>query len=260
MHHNLNNIHFDLNKILQIEGKPHFKDIYTDHGRVVVANNSYYYQDFKRDECDGRLAEWNGKEWRIISKTQFNSIAGRCGGDLGRAIYAVGQDKASALLYVYLPETDWILYRLPKATHTQDHAWTTEWPRIREVESERWLMDASGMFYELPAITYDNKIWGVIPVCRHLKIIPDFCSWNGFLVLAGNQTTPMNDTNPFVGQPQANLWFGKTDDLWRFGGKPAGWGGPWWDTEVDEGETSALTLTLPTFLVLVSLVNSPEPT
>ncbi len=43
------------------------------------------------------------------------------------------------------------------------------------------------------------------------------------LVLAGNQTTPIGDTNPFAGQPQANLWLGKTDELWNFG-KPAGWG------------------------------------
>jgi hypothetical protein len=53
-------------------------------------------------------------------------------------------DRASAILKVYLPSTGWKTYRLPKATHTQDHAYTTEWPRIREVESERWLMNASG--------------------------------------------------------------------------------------------------------------------
>ncbi|HOM26825.1 MAG TPA: hypothetical protein PKV21_04890, partial [bacterium] len=232
------NFLFDLNKILEIEGRPHFKDIYCDHGRVVVVNNSYYYEDFERGYSDGRLAEWDGKNWRIIERTQFNTLAGRCRGNLGRSIFAVGHDKASILFYVYLPQTDWVLYRLPRATHTQDHAWTTEWPRIREVESERWLMDAGGMFYELPVMTYANKVWGVIPICRHLRIIPDFCSWNGFLVLGGNQATPINDDNPFVGQPQANLWFGKTDDLWQFGGKPAGWGGPWWDKKVNEGEFS----------------------
>ncbi|MFN4227604.1 MAG: hypothetical protein ACK4F0_05640 [Candidatus Ratteibacteria bacterium] len=232
------NFILDLNKALDIEGRPHFKDIYTNHGKVFVVNNSYYYEDFKKNESDGRLAEWDGKNWKIIAKTQFNTLAGRCKGSLGQAVYAVGQDKASVLFYVYLPETGWTKYRLPRATHTQDHAWTTEWPRIREVESERWLMDAGGMFYELPVMTYDNKVWGIVPICRHLRIIPDFCSWNGFLVLAGDQTTPINDDNPFVGQPQANLWFGKTDDLWHFGGKPAGWGGPWWENKVKEGEVS----------------------
>jgi hypothetical protein len=230
----------DLVEELGIGGRKsaHFKAAFTDHGRLVVANNSYYPEDFERGESDGRLAEWNGETWKIVARTQFNTVTGRCGGRLGRAIYAVGQDPASALLSVYLPATGWQLYRLPRGTHTQDHAWTTEWPRIREVESERWLMDASGIFYELPAMTYGDAVWGIVPVCRHLRIIGDFCSWNGMLVMAGDQTTPISDSNPFAGQPQANLWLGKTDDLWGFGGKPAGWGGPWWNTSVEAGEPS----------------------
>ena len=55
--------------------------------------------------------------------------------------------------------------------------------------------------------------------------------------MAGNQTTPNGDANAVVGQPQAGLWFGKTDDLWGFG-KPQGWGGPWWNERVREGEPS----------------------
>ncbi len=220
---------YDLNRELGIK-RPHFKDAFTGHNRVVVANNSYYPEDFEKAESDGRLAEWDGREWKIIARTQFNAVTGRYT-KLGDAIYATGQDRCSALFYMFLPETGWKCYRLPKGTHTQDHAFTTEWPRIREVESERWLMDASGIFYELPAMSYANCVWGIVPVCRHLRIIADFCSWNGLLVLAGDQTTPIGDTNPFVGQPQANLWFGKTDDLWKFG-KPSGWGGPWWETPV----------------------------
>ena len=237
--HTMNsNLLFDLNPILGVGKRPHYKDAYTDHGRLVVANNTYYPGDFERGESDGRLAEWDGRTWRILARTQFNTVTGRHSESLGNAIYAVGQDRASALLYVYLPETGWKLYRLPKSTHTQDHAWTTEWPRIREVESERWMMDASGMFYELPAMTYANAVWGIVPICRHLRIISDYCSWNGLLVMAGDQTTPIGDSNPFVGQPQSNLWFGKTDDLWHFGGKPCGWGGPWWETTVESEQTS----------------------
>ncbi|HOJ39043.1 MAG TPA: hypothetical protein PKX93_01830 [bacterium] len=228
---------FDLNRELGIKQAPHFKDAFTGHGRVVVVNNSYYPEDFLRGESEGRLAEWDGKNWKVLAKTQFNTVTGRYSSQLGTAIYAVGQDRASALFYVFLPETGWKRYRLPRGTHTQDHAWTTEWPRIREVESERWLMDASGIFYELPAMSYAGSVWGLVPICRHLRIIGDFCSWNGLLVMAGDQTTPINDTNPFVGQPQANLWFGKTDDLWLFG-KPAGWGGPWWETPVTPGRPS----------------------
>lgn len=231
---------FDLKKELTDGAempRPHFKDAYSAHGRVVIANNSYYGPDFDRGFSDGRLAEWDGSAWRVLERTQFNTVAGRKAGDLGSAIFAVGQDRASAILKVYLPETGWQTYRLPKSTHTQDHAWTTEWPRIREVESERWLMDASGMIYELPSMTYANRVWGVRPVCSHLRIVGDYCSWNGLLVMAGDQTTPIFDSNAYVGQPQANLWFGKTDDLWQWG-KPAGWGGPWFETPVKAGQPS----------------------
>ena len=202
---------------------------------LVVANNNYDNADFTdRQQANGRLAEFDGQHWTILESCQFNCITGR--NAIGNAIFATGADNASAILKVYLPATGWQTYRLPKATHTQDHAWTTEWPRIREIESERWLMNASGMIYEVPAMQYADRVWGVRPVCTHLRIVADFCSWNGLLVLAGNQNTPIHDNNRFVGQPQAGLWFGKTDDLWQCG-KPSGWGGPWWETRVKAGDT-----------------------
>ncbi|TDW24499.1 hypothetical protein [Kribbella kalugense] len=220
---------------LDVHDYPHFKDMYTRHGRVVVVNNSYYDKDFLAGHSDGRLAEWDGTTWNVLARTQFNTIGSANG--MGPGLYAVGQDRASALFHVYLPDTGWKVYRLPKSTHTQDHAFTTEWPRIREVESERLLMDASGMFYELPSLTYANAVWGIRPIASHLRIVGDFCSWNGLLVMAGDQTTPIGDANPVAGQPQANLWFGKTDDLWQWG-KPQGWGGPWWETSVEAGVPS----------------------
>lgn len=147
----------DLKKELRLRpnARPHFKSASTNHGRVVVANNSYYAEDFVNPaDCDGRLAEWDGRQWTILERTQFNTTACRRPGDaFGPATFAVGHDRASVLLKVYLPSTGWRTYRLPRATHTQDHAYTTEWPRIREVESERWLMDAGGMFYEMACMT-----------------------------------------------------------------------------------------------------------
>lgn len=223
---------------LSPDARPHFKDAFTRHGKVVVANNSYYPEDFTDPSgCDGRLAEWDGQAWTILERTQFNTVQGRAGGSLGPATFAFGQDRASALMNVHLPSTGWVTYRLPKATHTQDHAWTTEWPRLREVESERWLLNASGMFYEVPAMTYGDRVWGVKPVCSHLRIVGDFCAWRGLLVMAGDQTTPIGDSNLEAGQPQANLWFGKTDDLWQWG-KPTGWGGPWWESKVKANKPS----------------------
>ena len=227
---------FDLVEELDMGGMEHlhFKDAYTGQGRVVVANNTYTERDYLQGPTQGRLAEWDGERWTILETCQFNAVTGRT--SIDDAIYAIGADNASAILKVCI-DGRWDTYRLPKGTHTQDHSWTTEWPRIREVESERWLVNCSGMFYELPAMQYGGKVWGLRPICTHLRIIGDFCAWRGLLVMAGDQTTPLWDSNPFIGQPQANLWFGKTDDLWQFG-RPKGWGGPWREKRVQAGEPS----------------------
>jgi hypothetical protein len=225
---------FDLVRELEITKGVHFKGGHTSNSRVVVANNTYMESDFEGTSADGRLAEWDGEKWTILVKTAFNEVTGR--GTMGRVIFATGWDRASAILEVFA-NGEWSMYRLPKASHCFDHYWQTEWPRIREVESERYLMDCHGMFYELSPIAYSGKVWGVRPISTHLRIIPDFCSFRGFLVLAGNQTTPIGDSNLHVGQPQAGLWFGKTDDLWQFG-KPKGWGGSWWEKPVSAGELS----------------------
>jgi hypothetical protein len=97
--------------------------------------------------------------------------------------------------------------------------------RIREAQTERYLMDAFGLFYELPSMIYGGKVWGIRPIAYHLRIVPDFVHWRGLFVMAGDQT------DNAVGQPQSGLWFGTIDDLWAMG-KPTGWGGPWWETEV----------------------------
>ena len=56
-------------------------------------------------------------------------------------------------------------------------------------------------------------------------------------MLAGNQVTPIWDNILHAGEPQSNLWFGKTDDLWGFG-KPTGWGGPWREQPVEANDAS----------------------
>nr|KAG5711003.1 hypothetical protein BaRGS_013737 [Batillaria attramentaria] len=131
----------------------------------------------------------------------------------------------------------WQTYRLPKGSHAYDHLWQTEWPRIREVETERYLMDMHGLFYELSPLGWAGSTWGLRPVSQHLRMIPDFTSFRGFLVLGGNQVSSIFDNNVVTGQSQSGLWFGKTDDLWKFG-KPQGWGGVWRRSHVKANEAS----------------------
>jgi len=214
----------------------HFKAGYSQFGRVVVCNNSYDERDYSGREAAGRLAEWDGQTWKVLERTAFCEVTGR--GNFSGTIFATGWDKASAILKVYTDaDKTWRTYRLPKASHTFDHMWQTEWPRIREVDHERFLMDCHGMFYELSPWAYDNHIWGVRPISTHLWVMGDFCTYRGLLVLGADNASPHGGANHLAGEPQSGLWFGKTDDLWQFG-KPSGWGGPWWETPVNARQPS----------------------
>lgn len=220
----------DLTKDAQISKRPHFKGGYTGQGRAVVANNGFY--DFGEEGAG--LYEWDGKRWNALSRKPHMECAGR--ENLGNVVFCTGWDESSVLFWA-LVNGKWQRYRLPKASHAYNQAWQTEWMRIREVETEHFLVDIFGMFYELQPMAFENWIWGVKPICQHLRIIPDYCAFRGLLALAGNQTTPNNDNNSVAGQPQSGIWFGITDDLWKWG-KPQGWGGPWRRTPVKAGQTS----------------------
>jgi len=223
---------FDLVKELAINATPHFKSGYTAEGRVVVANNTYDEQEFLGKRDAGRLAEWDGKKWTVIERNPFVEVHGSAGSGSygGNTIYATGWTRSSVVLRA-LVKGQWQRYLLPKASQTWEHAWNTEWMRIRHAVTERLLMDAHGMFYELAPFSYGGHIWGIRPICSHLRVVPDFCYWRGLFVMASDQI------DHDQGQPQSGLWFGNIDDLWRMG-KPAGWGGPWWNTPVKAGEVS----------------------
>jgi hypothetical protein len=228
----------DLNEELGTEGelRVHYKDCYTSFGRLVVCSNEYHEPDWRGEQAQGRLAEFDGSTWRIIENRPFTGIGGRH--EFGGTIFATGWDRASAILEAYTEADDrWTRYRLPKASHCFDHKWQTEWPRIREVEHERLLLDHHGMFYELSPWAYGGRVWGVRPISTHLWVLGDFCSWRGMLVLGADNASPSHGLNPTTAEPQSGLWMGKTDDLWSFG-RPAGWGGPWWESPVEAGVPS----------------------
>jgi len=218
----------DVTQTLGIEGQPHFKGCHTAQDRVVVANNTYEEEEFLGERTSGCLAEWDGDTWTVLERNPFVEVSGKqnpsAGSRYGNTLYATGWNKSSAILRV-LHDGKWTRYLLPKSSQAFDHTWNTEWMRIREAQTERYLMDLHGLFYELPPLVYGGRVWGIRPICAHLRIVPDFCHWRGLFVLASDQT------DNAVGQPQSGLWFGNIDDLWSMG-KPAGWGGPWWGTEV----------------------------
>jgi hypothetical protein len=222
---------FDLTKEMNIPQRPHFKGGYTAQNRVVVTNNGFYAYG---DESAG-LFEWDGgKSWRRLSNKPHMDVAARQ--NMGNVMFSTGWDESSVILDA-LVDGKWQKYRLPKASHAMEQAWQTEWMRIREVETEHFMMDIQGMFYELQPMAFEGRVWGVKPVCQHLRIIPDYCSFRGLLAMGGNETSPNDDNNAVVGQPQSGIWFGKTDDLWSWG-TPKGWGGPWRNASVQAGTLS----------------------
>lgn len=228
---------FDLNKELGLPGgaQPHYKGAHTAQGRLVIANNTYEEPEYLGERHAGRLAEWDGKgQWNVLEENPFIEVSGkqnpRTGARYGNTLYALGWDNASVILRV-LHDGKWSRYRLPKGGQSWDHTWNTEWMRIREVQTERYLMDAFGIMYELPPLVYGGQVWGIKPICSHLRICPDMVSWRGLLVLAGDQV------DNATGQPQSNLWFGTYDNLWQWG-KPTGWGAVWRNTEVEAEERS----------------------
>lgn len=231
---------FDLVKELEIPAncQPHFKGGFTGLGRVIVANNTYDQLDYNNEAHGGRLAEWDGKKWRILEKTAFVEVNGKMSNQMnGRSIYgnpifATGWDNKSVILKALNDySTDWKTYRLPKGSHSFDHTWNTEWMRIREAQTERFIMDIFGIFYELPMMAYGGEVWGIKPISYHLRIVPDFCFWRGMLVLGGDQTDYGS------GQPQSGLLFQNIDDLWKYG-KPTGWGDLWRDETIKANQLS----------------------
>lgn len=225
---------YDLTQEFGIQGQPHFKGAHTAQGRLIVANNTYEEPEFLGRRASGCLAQFDGNSWTILERNPFVEVSGKQnpapGKRYGNTLFATGWDKSSVILRV-LHEGKWTRYLLPKASHSFDHTWNTEWMRIREAQTERYLMDIHGMFYELPPMVYGGKLWGIRPISTHLRIVPDFCYWRGLFVMAGDQT------DNAVGQPQSGFWFGNIDDLWQMG-KPKGWGGPWWETPVRKDTTS----------------------
>lgn len=228
----------------------HGKGGYTSQGRLIVSNNGELhvgnYADLlvggeaKSEAERGVLAEWNGDRWSIIERRQFTEVTGPLGitggSDGDDPVWAIGWDEKSLRLKL-LEEGRWYTYLLPKAAYCNDasHGWYTEWPRIREITGGRWMMDMHGMFFDFPKTFSTKNSKGLKPIGSHLRYVPDFCDWNGRLVLATDETSIQG--NPLAGQPQSNLWFGDYEDLKTWGPADA-YGGPWLHDQVKKGTPS----------------------
>ncbi|MEX2214650.1 MAG: hypothetical protein WD768_11010 [Phycisphaeraceae bacterium] len=230
----------------------HGKGAYVTQGRLVVSNNGEHaagsYKPLlvggaaKNDDEAGVLAEWDGKDWRIVERKQYTDVTGPDGifGGKGASddapLWAMGWDRRSLRLKL-LDGGTWHTFLLPKASLNNDakHGWYTEWPRIREIGNGRFMMDMHGMFFDFPKSFAKDDTGGIRPIGSHLRYVPDFCEWNGKLVLATDETSIQG--NKLAGQPQSNLWIGTADDLKQWG-PASGFGGPWVGDAVKAGVPS----------------------
>ncbi len=228
----------------------HGKGGCTGQGRVVIANNGEWgpKDGYKhvlaggpaRGDEAGALAEWDGRTWRIVERKQFCEVTGP-GGIYGNysdtdPIWATGWDKRSVILKL-LDHGRWYTFRLPKGSYTYDgrHGWYTEWPRIRAIGPNEALMLMHGTMFRFPLRFRAADSSGLQPLCTYLRVVPDFCSWRGQLVLASDDASMMG--NPLCGQAQSNLWFGTVQELAAFGPR-LGWGGLWLNDRVEAGVPS----------------------
>lgn len=217
----------------------HGKGGFTSQGKVVVSNNGetsesldrakhwQVSQDFmnKGPEDRGCLATFDGQTWEIIERRQYTEVTGpegvfptAKGGD--DPVWAIGWDKRSLRLQV-MEGGKFSTFLLPKGCLNNDarHGWFTEWPRIRDIAEDKLLMDMHGMFFKFPKDFTASNSAGIEPIGNHIRYIPDFCHWNGQLVLATDEASIQG--NPMVGQPQSNLWFGQFEDLKEWGPRNA---------------------------------------
>jgi hypothetical protein len=220
----------------------HGKGLYTAQGHLVYANNGEPGPEaLTRPDIDsGALAEWNGREWnwRVVRRNQFTEVTGP-GGISGsdhpdEPIWTYGWDHRSAI-FMLRDRGTWHTFRMPKASHTYDgaHGWHTEWPRIRSIGGDRLLMTMHGMLWDFPKGFSAGHTGGIRPLSSYLKIIGDFCEWQGQVVFGCDDAAkaefaanPIPAQGTLVERSNSNLWFVGPGALGQVGDR-IGRGGPW---------------------------------
>jgi len=121
--------------------------------------------------------------------------------------------------------------RLPRLHPEYDAPFPSGWARgIREVVTERSLLNCQGTFYEIPRSNSGGR-YRMRPLTTHGRRITDFAAWRGLLVLTGVQDNAPASERLIRNPAGAALWLGEVDDLWQMG-EPRGYGGPWLESSV----------------------------
>ena len=213
----------------------HGKGTSSGYGKVFYSNNGVKDKRVLYDPAipSGALAEYSrgDADWTPIRIMQFTEIATPDGifGNLkpdSNPIWAVGFDAKSLVLMVN-EGGRWTSFRLPKASHSYDgsHGWNTEWPRIRPIGTPSYLMTMHGAFWDFPPKFGARSAGGLRMASNYLKVVGDFCEWQGKLVLGCDDSAKKEFLNKrelksevsAAGQSNSNLVFLEKSDIRSFG-------------------------------------------
>ncbi|MDO5580898.1 MAG: M14 family zinc carboxypeptidase [Planctomycetia bacterium] len=189
------------------------KKEYTDRGKYIEI-------DLKKDA--------SGFDFRSDVEDRSAEVRKLCG--RGKSDFIL--EKSSVLVI----DANNNRYRLPRGSKLLD---SLSLRSIREVESERYLAQFHGTFYEIPrmGIKAIPDFRRIKPIASHSKRIGDFCTWRGLLVLGGTKKNAVPDGHYFADSKGNGLWFGQIDDLWKLG-SPRGEGAPWDHAKIEASTPS----------------------
>ena len=180
-----------------------------------------------------------GGQYQMGADLKLLRVEGKVDDDSARKSCAIPvgvlQSDAASVIFTDDKGKRW---RLPKGDPAFENYPLKDYRVDREVATERDLFNAHGTFYELPAENAGGFI-KVRPVATHNRLIHDYCSYRGLLVLTGiaSASPPENPHIIRSKDGKAALWAGVVDDLWQLG-KPRGIGGPWKDSLVEANQPS----------------------
>ncbi|MFO0869991.1 MAG: hypothetical protein U0935_13745 [Pirellulales bacterium] len=231
----------------------HGKGLYAAQGRLIYANNGDQAALALTDPTtpSGALAEWRepGSDWQLVRRNQFTEVTGPgglAGSPPDAPAWSIGWDAKSLLLMV-LDNGTWHTFRLPKVSHSYDgaHGWNTEWPRIRDIGEDDLLMTMHGAFWRFPRNFNARHPHGIRVRSAYLKVIGDFCRWQGRLIFGCDDSAKSEFLNKrsikgnidSVGQSHSNLWCVPPETIDQLGPAPAS-GALWLHEPVRRGERS----------------------
>lgn len=213
----------------------HGKGFYAGFGKLFYSNNGVRHKNVDKDPTlkSGALASWSpdDKDWTPIRICQFTEITGKDGIKGSSApdktpLWSLGFDAKSVILML-CENGKWLSYRLPKASHSYDgsHGWNTEWPRIRDIGEDDFLMTMHGAFWKFPPNFDSEHARGIRMRSNYLKVVGDFCEWNGKIVLGCDDSAqkefynkrPMKAENCSPEKSNSNLVFLDPEQLDKLG-------------------------------------------